>query len=116
MNETRTVKKIFEEKLGGRRGRGRPRLRWIDDVEDDLRSMGTKRWRIKVMDRVEWASIIKEPKVKLKVRSATGRRRRRQLCVLQKILDTTDTVNESLRNLTTPSIRLNNTGKADMFS
>jgi hypothetical protein len=30
MNETRTVKKIFEEKLGERRGR--PRLRWIDDV------------------------------------------------------------------------------------
>jgi hypothetical protein len=42
MNEIRTVKKIFEEKLGGRRGRGRPRLRWIDDVEDDLRNMGIK--------------------------------------------------------------------------
>jgi hypothetical protein len=66
MNETRTVKKIFEEKLGGRRGRGRPRLRWIDDVEDDLRSMGTKRWRIKVMDKVEWASIITDAKAKLK--------------------------------------------------
>jgi hypothetical protein len=42
MDETRTVKKIFEEKLGGRRGRGRPRLRWNDDVEDDLRTMGIK--------------------------------------------------------------------------
>jgi hypothetical protein len=39
INETRTVKKIFEEKLGGRRGRGRPRLRWNDDVEDDLRNL-----------------------------------------------------------------------------
>jgi hypothetical protein len=66
MNETETVKKIFEEKLGGRRGRGRPRLRWIDDVEDDLRNMGIKRWRIKALDRVEWASIIKEAKAKLK--------------------------------------------------
>ena len=36
INETRFVKKIFEGKLEGRRGRGRPRLRWIDDVEDDL--------------------------------------------------------------------------------
>jgi hypothetical protein len=42
MNETRTVKKIFEEKLEGRRGRGRPRLRWIDDVEEDLRNVGIK--------------------------------------------------------------------------
>jgi hypothetical protein len=66
VNENRTVKKIFEEKLGGRRGRGRPRLRWMDDVEEDLRNMGIKRWSIKVFDRVEWASIIKEAKTKLK--------------------------------------------------
>jgi hypothetical protein len=42
MNETRSVKKIFEGKLG-RRSRSRPRLRWINDVEDDLRKLGVKR-------------------------------------------------------------------------
>jgi hypothetical protein len=34
MNEARIEIKIFEEKLEGRRGRGRPRLRWINDVEE----------------------------------------------------------------------------------
>jgi hypothetical protein len=65
MDETRSVK-IFEGKLEGRRGRGRPRLRWINDMEDYLRKLGVKRWRTKALDRVEWASIIREAKAKLK--------------------------------------------------
>ena len=66
MKETGSVKKIFEGKIEGRRGRGQPRLRWIDDVEDDLRKLGVKRWRMKALDREEWASIIREAKAKLK--------------------------------------------------
>jgi hypothetical protein len=66
MRQTRSVKKIFEGKLEGRRGRGRPKLRWINDVEDDLRKLGVKRWRKKVLEREEWAAIIKEAKAKLK--------------------------------------------------
>jgi len=59
MNETRSVKNIFEGKLEGRRGRERPRLRWINDVEDDLRKLGVKRWRTKALESEEWASVIK---------------------------------------------------------
>jgi hypothetical protein len=66
MDETGCVKKIFEGKLEGRRGRGRPRLRRINDVEDDLRKFGVKRWRTKALDRVEWVSIVREVKAKLK--------------------------------------------------
>jgi hypothetical protein len=66
MNETRIARKILDDKPGGKRRRGRPRLRWLDDVEADLRSMGVKRWRTKVFNREEWASIIKEAKAKLK--------------------------------------------------
>jgi hypothetical protein len=66
MNEARIVKKIFEENLEGRRGRGRPRRRWINDVEDDLRMLGVERWRMKALEREEWVLVIKEAKVKLK--------------------------------------------------
>jgi hypothetical protein len=66
MNEARAVKKPFEGKLEGRRGRGRPRVRWINDMEDDLRTLGVKQWRMKALDREEWASIVKEAKAKLK--------------------------------------------------
>jgi hypothetical protein len=66
MNEARIVKKIFEEKLEGRRGRGRPRQRWIDDVEEDLRILGVKGWRREALGREEWTFIIKGAKVNLK--------------------------------------------------
>jgi hypothetical protein len=66
MNETGSVKKILEGKLEGRRGRGQPRLRWINDVEDDLRKLSVKQWRMKALDREEWASIVMEAKAKLK--------------------------------------------------
>jgi hypothetical protein len=40
--------------------------RWLDDVGAELRSMGVKRWGMKVLDTEEWASIINEAKAKLK--------------------------------------------------
>jgi hypothetical protein len=44
MDQGRTVKRIFESKLGGSRRRGRPRLRWLENVEKDLWEMKVKRW------------------------------------------------------------------------
>jgi hypothetical protein len=43
-----------------------PKLRWLDDVEDDIKALGIRRWRIKVQDRHEWTAIKREAKVKLK--------------------------------------------------
>ena len=41
---------------------GRTRLRWLEDVQKDLREKKVKRWREKAFDREEWAFIIKEAK------------------------------------------------------
>ncbi|PSN50134.1 hypothetical protein C0J52_15092 [Blattella germanica] len=60
MSETRTAKKIFIGKLEGRRRRGRPRKRWIDDVEEDLRKMGVRCWRRKAEERGGWRRVITE--------------------------------------------------------
>jgi hypothetical protein len=42
---------IFESKPEGRRRMGRPRLRWLEDVEKVLLEMKVKRWRQKAVDR-----------------------------------------------------------------
>jgi hypothetical protein len=34
--------------------------------KEDLRKLGVKCWRAKALDREEWASIVREGKVKLK--------------------------------------------------
>jgi len=59
IDQGRAVKKIFESKLEGSRRRGRPRMRWLEDVEKVLGEIKVKRWRWKAVDREEWASAIK---------------------------------------------------------
>jgi hypothetical protein len=45
-------KKVFVSKPEGRRDIGRPKLRWLDDVEDDIKTLGIRRWRIKAQDEM----------------------------------------------------------------
>jgi hypothetical protein len=56
------LRKYFESKQEGSRRKGRPRLRWLEDVQKGLREMKVKRWRQKSVDMEESASIIKEAK------------------------------------------------------
>jgi hypothetical protein len=48
MEDTRLPKIVFNAKTEGRRRVGKPRLRWLDDVEADIKALGVKMWRIKV--------------------------------------------------------------------
>ena len=50
-------------KSSGRRRPGRPRRRWLDDVEDDLRVLGVKAWRRRALDRDDWKDVVEQAKV-----------------------------------------------------
>jgi hypothetical protein len=65
MDDERMVKRVFLGNPGGRREPGRPRLRWLDCVGDDLKTLGVRRCRKMAEDREEWAIILKEAMVKL---------------------------------------------------
>jgi hypothetical protein len=50
MEDTCLLNIVFNAKPEGRRGVGRPRLRWLDDVEADVKVLDVKRWRIRAQD------------------------------------------------------------------
>ena len=44
MDQGRAFKKVFESQLEESRRMGRPRLRWLEDVEKELLDMKFMRW------------------------------------------------------------------------
>jgi hypothetical protein len=62
MEGNRVTRRVMERKPMGRRVRGRPRKRWIDDVEEDMRTMGVRGWRGIVNDWTEWKKFIEQAK------------------------------------------------------
>jgi hypothetical protein len=65
LSDDSTVKKVFLGKPDGRRKTGRPKLRWLDCIENDLKSMGVKGWTEKAEGRSVWAIILQETLVQL---------------------------------------------------
>jgi hypothetical protein len=56
MEDSRMPKRVIREKRYTKR-RGRPKVRWLDEVQEDLRAMGTEAWRRKTQDRDLWRRI-----------------------------------------------------------
>ena len=58
----RMVKSIYKWKPHATRPKGRPRLRWDDDMREDLRKMGVNNWKQKAQEGKPWRGIIEQAK------------------------------------------------------
>jgi len=54
--------RVLEWKPTGRRNRGRPRKRWIEDIKEDIQIMGVRGWRKLCEERAEWKKITEKAK------------------------------------------------------
>ena len=62
MDKTRTVKKLKEWEPFSSRPVGKPRLRWLDQLQKDLKKIKMRNWREKCKERRLWNEIIKQAK------------------------------------------------------
>ena len=63
MDEKRIPKRILEWKPTGRIIRGRPRKRWVEDIEEDIQTLGIRGWRKLSKERTEWRRITEKAKI-----------------------------------------------------
>jgi len=67
MTNERVAKTIYKWKPYATRQKGRPRVRWEDDVRNDLRKMGVNNWKQTTQERKKWEEIIEQAKTHKKL-------------------------------------------------
>lgn len=60
--ESSTLRKITNWKPSGNRARGRPKIRWEDQVINDIKSMGVIGWRRQMQNRKSWKKVVEDAK------------------------------------------------------
>lgn len=60
--DSEICKMIWSAQPEGSRKRGRPRLRWKDEVDGDARDLGLRNWWREALDRANWRKILEEAK------------------------------------------------------
>lgn len=56
------TRKALLDKPVGQRRRGRPRMRFLDNIDADLNGIGVRAWRRRALDRDDWKQILEEAK------------------------------------------------------
>ena len=56
--EENLVKKLTLLRPEGSWRAGRPKLRWLDEVEEDPRTLGIRGWRRRALDRDRWKEVL----------------------------------------------------------
>lgn len=68
MQEERVPKKIIEGKPGGKRPVGKPKARWVDNMEADVEKiLRLRHWRRESRDREVWRRKIGEAKARFEL-------------------------------------------------
>ena len=57
--DDRLSRRVLSEP-GGKRPRGRPRLRWEDGVKEDAAKLGCRNWTGVALNREGWRKLLKE--------------------------------------------------------
>jgi hypothetical protein len=60
MTEDNIVQKIKRWKPMSKRPIGRPKMRWEDDVLEDVRSMNVREWKQVVQNRDSWKEVVEQ--------------------------------------------------------
>jgi hypothetical protein len=48
--------------IDSKKRKGRPRMKWLDDVESDVKKMKVKGWKKKMRNRGQWRLVVEEAK------------------------------------------------------
>jgi hypothetical protein len=57
LNENETARKVFMSQPGGSRPRGRPKLKWEDQVAEDAARAGCRNWKRTTHNREDWRKL-----------------------------------------------------------
>jgi hypothetical protein len=63
MSDDRITKRVFLARPEGKRGIGRPKMRWRDSVDQDAEDLGERNWRRLSMNKKEWKKLLKKARV-----------------------------------------------------